>query len=162
MNFRWHTVAVFVLLTLACSCTKNKTQMAPDFALTDIDGKTAKLSDYRGKVVLLDFWATWCGPCKVEEPWLIEFEKTYKDRGFAVVGVSVDEEGWEVVKPYVQQKGINFRVLLASGKMDPLYEDSEGWPTTFFIDRAGKIVSRHVGVGNRQEFVSTIERLLSE
>src|SRR5712671_2004016 len=75
---------------------------APDFALKDADGKTVHLSDYKGKVVLLDFWATWCAPCKIEIPWFMEFEQQLKDRGFAVVGVSMDEDGWGVVKPYLQ------------------------------------------------------------
>ena len=71
-------------------------RVAPDFALKDADGKTVRLADYRGKVVLLDFWATWCGPCKMEIPWFMEFERKYKDRGFAVLGISMDDDGWQV------------------------------------------------------------------
>src|SRR5271155_4161003 len=85
---------------------------AANFALADANGAPVKLSDYKGKVVLLNFWATWCGPCKVEIPWFIEFEKTYKDRGFATLGVSLDEDGWESVKPYIAQKKINYRVVI--------------------------------------------------
>src|SRR5580658_9276819 len=77
---------------------------APDFALTDADGKVAKLSDYRGKVVLLNFWATWCGPCEVEIPWFIQFQKEYRDRDFAVLGVSEDEDGWKQVKPFIARE----------------------------------------------------------
>src|ERR1700761_9143856 len=72
---------------------------APEFALKDAHGKLVHLSDYRGKVVLLDFWATWCGPCNVEIPWFVQFEKKYKDRGFEVLGVSMDEDGWKSVAP---------------------------------------------------------------
>ncbi len=76
---------------------------APDFALKDRDGATVHLSDYKGKVVMLDFWATWCGPCKIEIPWFMEFEQQYKDKGFAVLGVSMDEGGWDDVKPYIER-----------------------------------------------------------
>src|SRR5271166_1832023 len=74
---------------------------APDFALKDASGATVKLSDYRGKVVLLNFWATWCGPCEEEIPWFIGFQQEFKDREFAVLGISVDEDGWNAVKPFV-------------------------------------------------------------
>lgn len=151
-----------MVLLLGCGKTPQVRKTAPDFALKDMHGETVRLSDYRGKVVLLDFWATWCGPCKIEEPWFVEFEKMYKDRGFAVVGVSIDEEGWDVVKPYVEQKKINFRVLLQSGKMDTLYESIEAWPTTFLIDRAGKIVFTQTGVGSKRKFEETIQQLLEE
>ena len=77
---------------------------APDFALKDANGATVQLSDYKGKVVLLDFWATWCGPCKIEIPWFIEFEQKYKDKGFAVLGVSMDEDGWSAVKPFMEEQ----------------------------------------------------------
>ena len=78
---------------------------APDFALKDADGKIVHLSDYKGKVVLLDFWATWCGPCKIEIPWFMEMQRKNKDKGFEVLGVAMDDEGWEVVKPFVAEDG---------------------------------------------------------
>ena len=78
---------------------------APDFALKDADGKVVHLSDYRGKVVLLDFWATWCGPCKIEIPWFMEMQRKNKDRGFEVLGVAMDDEGWEVGQAVRHQDG---------------------------------------------------------
>src|SRR5262245_11963395 len=75
-------------------------QRAPEFMLTDASGAQVKLADYKGKVVLLNFWATWCGPCQIEIPWFMDFEKTYKNRDFAVLGVSMDDDGWKSVKPY--------------------------------------------------------------
>ena len=92
---------------------------APEFALKDEDGKTVKLSDYKGKVVLLNFWATWCGPCKIEIPWFMDFEQTYKDKNFAVLGVSLDEDGWDAVKPYIKEKKINYRVMIGTEAVAP-------------------------------------------
>ena len=100
---------------------EGKRQEAPDFSLKDIDGKTVRLSDYRGKVILLDFWATWCGPCKMEIPWFMEFERKYKDRGFAVLGLSMDDEGWQSVKPFIQEFGMNYRIMIADEHTSALY-----------------------------------------
>jgi peroxiredoxin len=86
---------------------------APEFTLAGTNQSTIRLSDYRGKVVLLDFWATWCGGCKVEIPWFIEFEDKYKDRGLAVLGVSLDAEGWDVVQPFLESHNVNYPVVLA-------------------------------------------------
>ena len=87
---------------------------APDFALKDVNGKTVRLSDYRGKVVLLDFWATWCSPCQIEIPWFVDLERKNKDKGFAVLGVSMDDDGWEAVKPFLSQLGVNYQIGRAS------------------------------------------------
>lgn len=134
---------------------------APDFSLKDANGATVKLSDYKGKVVLLDFWATWCGPCKIEIPWFMEFEKTYKDRKFAVLGVSMDDDGWSVVKPYVEKNRINYRILLGNENTGSLYGGVDSLPTTFLIDRAGRIASTHVGLStSKSGFENEIKQLL--
>jgi peroxiredoxin len=133
---------------------------APDFALKDADGRTVRLSDYRGKVVLLDFWATWCGPCKIEIPWFMEFERKYRDRGFAVLGVSMDEEGWDAVKPFVADLAVNYRILLGDDKVAENYDGVEALPTTFLIDRGGKIAAKHEGLVSKREFQNGIEQLL--
>src|SRR5215469_18018774 len=133
---------------------------APDFMLKDADGKTVHLSDYKGKVVLLDFWATWCGPCKIEIPWFMEFEQQLKDKGFAVVGVSMDEDGWNVVKPYIQQYKVNYRILLGNDQVGEIYGGVESLPTTFLIDRQGKIASVHIGLSGKDEFKNAINQLL--
>ena len=87
---------------------------APEFALKDADGKIVHLEEYKGKVVLLDFFATWCGPCKKEIPWFMEMERANKDKGFSVLGVSMDDEGWEVVKPFLAGLGVNYRVVIGN------------------------------------------------
>ena len=136
-------------------------KQAPDFILKDGNGATTKLSDYRGKVVLLDFWATWCGPCKIEIPWFMEFEQNYKDRGFAVIGVSMDEDGWDAVKPYIQARKINYRILLGNDQVGQLYGGVESLPTTFLIDRAGRIASVHIGLETGKDgFSNEITNLL--
>jgi peroxiredoxin len=136
-------------------------RLAPDFALKDASGATVHLADYRGKVVLLDFWATWCGPCKIEIPWFIEFEKTFKDRGFSVLGVSMDEDGWNVVKPYLEQRKINYRILMGNEQVGQLYGGVDSLPSTFLIDRSGKIASVHIGLETGKDgFQNEINRLL--
>jgi peroxiredoxin len=137
--------------------------LAADFELKDANGATVKLSDYRGKVVLLNFWATWCGPCGIEVPWFVEFEQKYKSRGFAVLGVSMDEDGWPAIKPYVADHKINYRVLLGSDMVAQLYGGLDSLPTTYMIDREGKIAyPPHIGLISKNEYVNEIECLLGD
>lgn len=133
---------------------------APDFELKDVNGKVVRLSDYRGKVVLLDFWATWCGPCGIEIPWFTEFQRKYKDRGFTVLGVSMDDGGWKDVKPFVAEKKINYQIVLGDDKTSDQYGSVEALPTTFVIDREGRIASVHVGLVDKKEFDDAIQKLL--
>ncbi len=133
---------------------------APEFILKDANGATVRLSDYKGKVVLLNFWATWCGPCKVEIPWFIEFQKEYKDRGFAVLGVSMDDEGWKVVKPYIQQHKLNYRVALGDNEVSKNYGGIDTLPTTLLIDRDGRMAALHLGLENKDEYQQEIAALI--
>ncbi|HEY3841412.1 MAG TPA: redoxin domain-containing protein [Bryobacteraceae bacterium] len=135
-------------------------QTAPDFALKDVNGRTVHLSDYRGKVVLLDFWATWCGPCKLEIPWFMEFERKYKDRGFSVLGVSMDDDGWKAVKPFIEDFKVNYRIVLGDDRTGDQYGGIEALPTAFLIDREGRVAVEHVGVSSRRDFEDGIEKLL--
>jgi cytochrome c biogenesis protein CcmG/thiol:disulfide interchange protein DsbE len=134
---------------------------APDFELKDAEGKAVKLADYKGKVVLLDFWATWCGPCAIEIPWFVEFQRKYKDRGFEVLGISMDDDGWKAITPFVESKKINYRVLLGNDSTGDLYGGVEALPTTFVIDREGRIASVHIGLSSRKDFEDAIEQLLA-
>lgn len=133
---------------------------APEFSLKDVDGRAVTLAEYKGKVVLLNFWATWCGPCKIEIPWFADFEQKYKDRGFAVLGVAMDEEGWEVVKPYLTESKVNYRVVLGNDSIATLYGGVEALPTTFVLDRDGKIASTHVGLVSKSDYENEIMQLL--
>ena len=135
---------------------------APEFTLKDANRTPVKLSDYRGKVVLLNFWATWCGPCALEIPWFIEFEQQYKSKGFAVLGVSMDDEGWNAVKPYIAEHKLNYRVLLGNDTVSQLYGGLDALPTTYILDREGKIAfPPHVGLINKSEYVQEVQSLLA-
>jgi peroxiredoxin len=133
---------------------------APDFELKDSAGKIVKLSDFRGKTVMVDFWATWCGPCKIEIPWFMDFERKYKDQGFVVLGVAMDDEGWQVVKPFVEEMKMNYRVVLGNDRTSDMYGGIEALPTTVLIDREGRIASMHVGLAGKKDFQDAIEKLL--
>ena len=139
--------------------TSNR-KAAPAFSLKDADGRSVTLADYKGKVVLLNFWATWCGPCKIEIPWFIDFEQKYKDRGFAVLGVALDEEGLEVVKPYIEKNKVNYRILMGTPEVEQLYGGMDSLPTTFVIDSEGRIASTHVGLISKSEYENEIGQLL--
>jgi peroxiredoxin len=135
---------------------------APNFALKDNSGKTVKLTDYRGKVVLLDFWATWCQGCKEEIPWFSRFEKIYGAKGFAVVGVSMDEGGWKVVDPFLADTKVPYPILLGGDPTAQQY-GIKSLPDTFLIDRQGKIAAAYrTGLVNKDDVEANIRALLSE
>jgi peroxiredoxin len=138
--------------------TKNAS--TPDFKLTDSNGASIHLSDYKGKVVLLNFWATWCGPCNIEIPWFVEFENRYRNRGFVVLGVSMDEEGWKVVRPFMENRKINYPVLLGNEDLAQHFGNIESLPTTFLIDRTGKIATVHTGLVGKDAYAREISQLL--
>jgi cytochrome c biogenesis protein CcmG/thiol:disulfide interchange protein DsbE len=168
-------LAVASLLLAGCAPAENKAtasssslkpqaerKPAPDFALRDGDGKTVRLSDYRGKVVLLNFWATWCGPCKLEIPWFNEFQQQHRERGLVVLGISMDEEGWDVIKPFVSALKVNYRILLGDETVADLYGGVSSLPTSFLIDRQGRIASVHVGLVSKSVYEREIQELLAQ
>ena len=131
---------------------------APAFTLTNLDGKSVSLSDFRGKVVVLDFWATWCPPCRREIPDFIDLQKEYGSQGVQVVGIALDEP--DKVQAFARQNGMNYPVLLGSDEISMRYGGIEGIPTTFVIDKSGKIVNRFEGFRPRQVFETEIKKLL--
>jgi peroxiredoxin len=134
---------------------------APSWTLQNADGQTIHSSDFKGKVVILDFWATWCPPCKAEIPGFIALQKEYGKNGLAVIGVSVDEGGAAVVKEFAQKIGMNYTVVLADDKTTQAFGSIEAIPTTFIIDREGRIVTKHLGFTEKDEFEKELKPLLN-
>ena len=141
---------------------------APNFILTDAKGDTINLSAYKGKVVLLDFWATWCGGCKTEIPWYMEFDAKYKDRGLALIGVSMDEDGWKSVRPFMALEkdpetgghtAMKYPVVIGSDSLGKRYHLTS-MPMTLLIDREGRIAVSHSGMVDKDDWESKIRSLL--
>ncbi len=136
-------------------------KVAPEFALTDSHGATVKLSAYKGKVVVLDFWATWCHGCKIEIPWYVEFQQKYQTRGLAVIGVSMDEDGWKSVRPYLAKHSLNYPIAIGNSDLAKLY-NVEAMPVTLLIDREGNVAASHAGMVDKASFESDILILLRD
>jgi peroxiredoxin len=156
-------VVAFALPAVAPADLKPATsrKTAPDFTLTDAKGAPVKLSAYKGRVVLLDFWATWCTGCKVEIPWYVEFQSKYKNRGLSALGVSMDDDGWKSVKPFLQQHKINYPIVIGNWDLGDRFGFSS-MPATLLIDRDGRIADVHVGMVDKAAFENEIQTLLKE
>lgn len=135
-------------------------KIAPDFTLKDAYGKAVQLSSFRGKVVLLNFWATWCVPCRIETPWFVEFQRAYRDQDLVVLGVSVDEEGWAAVKPFIDEAKINYRVMIGNDDIARAYGGLESLPTTLLIDKQGRIAAAHAGLISKSVYEAEIQAVL--
>ena len=153
-------VAAFLVLPTQVPAD-NVRKTAPNFALSDSKGVAVRLSDYKGRVVLLDFWATWCHGCKTEIPWYMEFQNKYKDKGLAVIGVSMDDDGWKSVKPFVEEQKMNYAVVIGNEALAKLYS-VDALPVTLLIDRDGKIAVSHAGMVEKDAFEKEIRALLQD
>jgi len=136
-------------------------KLAPCWELTDLDGKPVHSTDFKDKVVVLDFWATWCPPCRAEIPGFIALQKKYVAQGLTVVGVSVDQAGLKTVKSFAGRNGINYPVVLSDKKVEDAFGGIMGLPTTFIIDRTGHIVKQHLGFTEQSEVETEIRTLLA-
>src|SRR5262252_1373095 len=147
----------------AASCPANAKPAKLDFTLKDFTGRTVKLSDYKGKVILLDFWATWCEPCKVEIPWFIEFQNKYASSGFQAIGVSVDDTAAQLA-PYVARMKMNYPVLQGKDHDDiqNAYGPLVGIPVTVVISRDAKMCVKHLGISSKESFEKEIKSLLAQ
>ena len=134
--------------------------IAPDFTLQSLDGKIVRLSDFRGKAVLLNFWATWCQPCRIEMPWFVDLEKQYGPEGLQVIGVAMDDSGKDVVEKFAKEMGVNYPVLMGKESVGEEYGGVEFLPTTFYVDRSGKVVTRVFGLKSRSEIEDSVKMAL--
>ena len=135
---------------------------APDFTLESLDGKNIQLSGYKGQAVLLNFWATWCGPCKIEMPWFVDLQKEYGPQGLQIVGVAMDDASKDDIAKFVKEMGVNYPILIGKEAVGNDYGGVNVLPTTFFIDRDGKIVAREFGLQSRSLFVDNIKKSLAQ
>ncbi|MGI9102933.1 MAG: TlpA family protein disulfide reductase [Terriglobales bacterium] len=140
-----------------------KGQAAPDFQLQDLDGKNVRLADLRGKAVLLNFWATWCPPCKIEMPWFVDLQKQYGAQGLQVVGVAMDDgQPRDAIAKFTKEIGVNYPVLLGTEKVADSFGGVDALPTTFFIGRDGKIESRVFGLVSHKEIEEHVRASLKQ
>jgi peroxiredoxin len=140
---------------------ENERKPAPEFALKDSSGKTAMLSNYRGKVLLLDFWATWCHGCKQEIPWFSKFQGKYAAQGLTVLGVSLDEDGGKVVRPFIKDAKIPYRILLGDAARAKKY-GIVNMPDTFLIDRQGRIAAAYLGLVDQDNVETNLGTMLTQ
>lgn len=147
---------------------------APAFALEDLSGRKVSLASYRGKAVLINFWATWCAPCKIETPWLIELRNRYGSQGFEILGISTegddlkpdDKVGWEkdkaAIGKFVQQEKVPYPVLVDGDSISTPYGGLDELPTSFFVDRKGTVVATQMGLSSENEIEANIRKALGE
>jgi cytochrome c biogenesis protein CcmG/thiol:disulfide interchange protein DsbE len=150
-------LGLLVLVPTGCAVQAGP---APAWNLKDLDGKSVQLSDFKGKVVILDFWATWCPPCRAEIPNFVQLQTQYKDKGLVVVGISVDEGGPAVVSAFAKAQNINYPIVMGDESVSTAYGNIQAIPTTFVIDPSGNIVNRHEGFTEKSTFESEIQKLL--
>ncbi len=138
-----------------------QTGPAPDFALQSLEGQTMHLSDFRGKAVLLNFWATWCAPCKIEMPWFVELQKQYAAQGLQIIGVAMDDASTKDIADFAKEMGVNYPVLLGKEAVGDAYGGVQFLPENFYIDRNGKVLDRAFGLKSRSEIEDEIKKIVA-
>jgi thiol-disulfide isomerase/thioredoxin len=137
-------------------------KIAPGFTLATLDGKKVSLSDYKGRPVLVNFWATWCGPCKVEMPWFEEFHKQYAAQGFEILGLTDDADaGKDLIAKTARKTGVTYPILLTDGKVQTAYGGLDVLPMSFYVDRNGVVVEETAGLGGKDEIEAHIKKTIA-
>jgi len=144
------------------SGTAQTNGIAPDFTLQSIDGKTVRLSDFRGKAVVLNFWATWCGPCKIEMPWFVDLQKQYGPAGVQFLGVAMDDASSKDIAEFAQSMKVNYPILIGKEAVGDAYGGVQFLPETFYVDRNGKIVDKAFGLKGRGEIEDDIKKIVGQ
>ena len=168
----WILIALFIFVAILFlvirsiniaklkEATKPVFVQAPDFMLLDINGGEKKLSDFKGKVVILDFWTTWCPPCKAEIPHFIELYNSYKDKGLEIIVVSLDWNAERIIGPFADENNINYILLVGNDRVTDSYGGIMSIPTTFVIDRNCNIRKRYIGYRDKEVFEKDVKELL--
>jgi len=151
---------ITVFLFAASTAQTAKKYKAPNFSLQTQSGKVIELAELKGKVVLLNFWATWCPPCRAEIPDFIKVYNSYKSKGFEIIGIALDNEGWFKVAPFIKETKINYPVVLGSEKEVQQYGNFESIPTSFIIDKNGYIAGRQIGLLSKDALEKKLKSLL--
>ena len=138
----------------------SQSTIAPDFSLESLDGKTLRLSDLRGKAVLLNFWATWCGPCKIEMPWFVDLQKQYGSQGLQIVGVAMDDASKEDIGKFAKDMGVNYPILIGKESVGDQYGGVPALPESFLISRDGKIVDKIIGLRGKADIEEAVKKAL--
>ena len=142
--------------------SRMKGKTAPGFTLISLDGKKVSLGDYKGRPVLVNFWATWCGPCKVEMPWFEELRKQYAGQGFEILGLADDvDAGKDVIAKTAHQLGVTYPILLTDGKVQKAYGGLDVLPMSFYVDRNGTVVEVTAGLGSKDELEANIKKTIA-
>jgi len=137
-----------------------KGKAAPGFTLVNLEGKKVSLSDYKGRPVVVNFWATWCAPCKLEMPWFEEFRQKYQGQGFEILGIAEDDAGKDEIAKTAKKVAVTYPILLTDGKVAPAYGGVDMLPTSFYIDRKGLVETETIGLASKDEVEANIKKLL--
>ncbi len=160
---RKYLASSVIVLAVLFGCTNKGASsggnVAADFTLQDLNGNNVRLSDYRGKVVLLEFWATWCPPCRASIPGIEKLYNDYKNKGLVVLAVSVDEDGWDQVRSFISSNGISYTVLKGDNDVEKNYQ-VRTIPMMLILDKDGRISKRYLGFGNEEDLDKDVKAIL--